>query len=599
MAAGTVPAPAGQAVDRSGCRAAGHGERPSRLRARLLAVFSILVGTAAIGLHASIYGAWIVDDAGITFAYARSVAEGLGPVVQAGAVPVEGFSNPTWTGLLSLGRLVGLFDHGTLFGVPDYVLFPKALALLCCAGLLCACYAAAAKMTSRPWLVTAVVGFGLAAIPSFVIWCFSGLENSLYACLIGALAALLLRAVVAGGLLSYRVAVYAGVLAALAALTRPDGLIYAGAYPIVVLLLAPRASSWGRRVAMAGVSTAAFAVPAGGYFTWRYVEFGRLLSNTSVAKAQSLPGIDALVRPTHLAGYVGVAVTVAFVLIIGLALARPARGRRGLMALLVPLVLSLVAFTVLRPDWMEQYRFATPVWALAVLAGTLGTGMVFARVRHHSARRVLVPVLTVVLAATLVPSALAFAGDVKRFRAHPTLPLCDVVNRFGRVFNGYADRLGLERASVLLPDLGGSALTSRLRLIDMAGLVAPRIADFIQDGDMEGLRDYVFEDVRPTFIHTRPPWGTANGIAFDPRLDRYYYHLYSPPSTVATPSGDWVRKSIISGPRELHALRYYASSTTAYFVRHTWVRPLRDCGATLRPGQTPARVGEPADPVPE
>lgn len=66
----------------------------------------------------------MVDDAAITFAYARSISDGLGPVVAPGAEPVEGFSNPTWTALLS-GLVLGLFDRSTLFNVQDYVLFPK------------------------------------------------------------------------------------------------------------------------------------------------------------------------------------------------------------------------------------------------------------------------------------------------------------------------------------------------------------------------------------------------------------------------------------------------------------------------------------------
>ena len=36
--------------------------------------------TAVAAGHASLYGRWEVDDAGITFAYARSVATGAGPV---------------------------------------------------------------------------------------------------------------------------------------------------------------------------------------------------------------------------------------------------------------------------------------------------------------------------------------------------------------------------------------------------------------------------------------------------------------------------------------------------------------------------------------
>ncbi len=205
-------------------------------RARFTPIVSVSAGTALIGLHASLYGHWLIDDAAITFAYARSFAEGLGPVVQPGAPPVEGYSNPTWLLLLVLGKFVGLFDNGSVFGIPDYVLFPKALALLCCAGILTVSYLAARKVFTRPWVVPLVVGGVLAAIPSFVIWSFSGLENSLYGLVIAAQAVLLFCAVLDDRLLTGKVAVAAGGLAALAALTRPEGLIYAGTYPFVLLL---------------------------------------------------------------------------------------------------------------------------------------------------------------------------------------------------------------------------------------------------------------------------------------------------------------------------------------------------------------------------
>ncbi len=84
--------------------------------------------TLLVAAHALVYGLWLVDDAGITFAYARSIAAGAGPVLQPGAPPVEGYSNPAWLALLVLGRWLGLFDHSTWFGVPDLVAYPKALA---------------------------------------------------------------------------------------------------------------------------------------------------------------------------------------------------------------------------------------------------------------------------------------------------------------------------------------------------------------------------------------------------------------------------------------------------------------------------------------
>lgn len=92
---------------------------PARAARWLRPVAAVAVPTAAFGAHATAYGRWIVDDAAITYAYARSIATGAGPVLQPGAEPVEGWSNPAWLGLLVLGRWAGLFDRGAWFAVPD------------------------------------------------------------------------------------------------------------------------------------------------------------------------------------------------------------------------------------------------------------------------------------------------------------------------------------------------------------------------------------------------------------------------------------------------------------------------------------------------
>ncbi|MBW2257020.1 MAG: hypothetical protein JRI25_20840, partial [Deltaproteobacteria bacterium] len=55
--------------------------------------------------------AWHVDDAGITYAYAHNAAEGLGFRAHAAAAPVEGFSNPAWTLVLTGASLLGVKVH--------------------------------------------------------------------------------------------------------------------------------------------------------------------------------------------------------------------------------------------------------------------------------------------------------------------------------------------------------------------------------------------------------------------------------------------------------------------------------------------------------
>ena len=553
--------------------------KPLKRPSRWPGVVAVLLGLALIGWRAAQYGRWIVDDAAITFAYARSIAEGLGPVAQPGVAPVEGFSNPTWTVLLAAGRLLGLFDHGTLFGVPDYVVFPKALALLCCAGILAAVHSAAALVTRRPWLLTAAAGAALAAVPSFVVWSFSGLENALFALTVTVLGVVTFRAVLLGSMLTPRVAVSAGLLAAAAALTRPDGAIYVATYPLVVLVLLRR-DTLKRGLAGIAMAVAAFGLPFGAYVTWRFLEFGRLVANTAVAKAQDVPEVGQLNRAADLVEYAGALAVLLFMVVVGLAMARSSRWREGLCALLVPLGLALVAYAVMEPDWMSQFRFATPVWPLVALIGVLSLLEVLRGTRLRG--RI---VVTVALVAALLPSGVGFAAEGGKFRDTPTLPMCFIADRFGRMFNQYADLLGVRQGSILEPDLGGSSLTSRLPIVDLAGLTDGPIADFYHDDDMAGLRDHVFDDLKPTFVHFRMYWGPVTGLANDPRLARDYVPLYTYPAP-ADYGGDFVRKDAVRGPERLEAAREYAAATIPAVEGNIYTWPRRSCGATLRPGQT-------------
>ncbi len=555
-------------------------EQLEQLRLRLgrpwwAAVAAVLGGVVLLGWRASTYGSWMVDDAGITFAYARSVAEGAGPVLQAGAEPVEGFSDPTWLLVLVVGKWCGLFDRGAIFGVPDYVLYPKAIALLCCAGILVACYLAARRVSRWPALVTLVTGAVLAAIPSFVIWCFSGLENSLFALAACALAVHLFLAVLDDRLWTPSAAVTAGVVAAFAALTRPDGLIYLAAYPAVSALLVRRAT-WSTALRGVLYSGIAFAVPFGAYLLWRISEFGRLVANTAVAKHQAMPTVHDLTRAGELVQYAGAPAVIAAVGIVGLALSAPSRWRDGVIAFLIPLALAMVAYCVLQPDWMAQFRFATPVWALGAIVAVISAGELLARLRTH--RRILV---VLVLIGALIPSGSAFAAETDAFRTDPDVPLCWIVQRFGRVFNGYADILALPQGSLLAPDMGGSSLTSRLRLIDMAGLTESHIADIYAGTGRTSLEDYVFEQVKPTFVHTHGAW-MYNEITLDPRMERDYYRIHQSQDP-NRPDEEWVRKEVVREDGQLQQLRQYAGRVLPGLL--PGYRPTGSCGAVLQPGQ--------------
>ena len=275
-----------------------------------------MLPTAVAAGHASLYGRWEVDDAGITFAYARSVATGAGPVLQPGAPPVEGFSDPAWMALLAFGHRLGLFDHGTWFGVPDYVAYPKALAIALLAVVFTAFLATASAVSRYPAAVTAVAGCACALIPSFVIWSVSGLENALLAAAVAVQVAVVVRR--RDRLAAVQPALACGLLAALAALTRPEAAVYAATYPLALLVVGrPR---W-RELGAAALSVVAFAVPFGAYLAWRLATFGQWLPTTAIAKSQGLPTVAGFAKVGSLIAYAGWPIVLVGTLLVGAALA--------------------------------------------------------------------------------------------------------------------------------------------------------------------------------------------------------------------------------------------------------------------------------------
>ncbi|WP_285610716.1 glycosyltransferase family 39 protein [Actinokineospora globicatena] len=556
------------------------------LAGRLGAVAAIAAGTALIAAHGMIYGHWMMDDAAITFGYARNVAEGHGPVLQPGLEPVEGFSNPTWLVLLALGSLVGLFDHGTIFGVPDYILFPKALAIACCAGILTLFYATAKVLTKRPRIATLLAGVALAAMPSFVIWIVSGLENPVYALFVTAVAAVLTRAIAADRLLNWRTATLAGLLAAGAALSRPDGAVYAGAFGIVALLFLRRDRI--KQTFVAGViSVGAFAVPFGAYLVYRWFTFHRLVPNTAVAKDQPLPVLADLGKPSLLVDYVGWASALLVVGLVAATLARRTPTRAHLAGLLVPLGLAVLAFCVLQADWMGEFRFATPIWTLGALIGGVTLTIVWdvARVRA----RVLLAVGLVIAGAI---SFVQFDISARDWRMAAKTPLCVVVERDARTMNGMADIVGRDDLSAGVIDLGGQSMASKLRLIDLAGLGDAKMAEFLGRSDVAGLRDYTFNEAKPSFITFIGTWDLSLGFNIDPRFEQDYHLIYHAPGgwpgiqTSYNLVGYWVRKDVVTDEATLTRLREYTRARVEPILELNKTANRRPCGPVLRPGQT-------------
>ncbi len=375
-------------VDRgdAGPEDAQHGTSGPAVGSRADTAVAVGIPTVLVAVHLLVYGRWIVDDAGITMAYARSIATGAGPVLQPGAAVSEGWSDPAWLAVLVVARWLGLVDHGAWFGVPDLVAFPKLVALACAAGMFWAFHRVAVRVSRSPVTVTVLAGALTAAVPPFVVWIGSGLENPLLALVVVVLAARLVTAALDGRLVESRVAVTCGLLAGLAALTRPDGAVYLLALPLAVLVAPGPADGRRGRLRAAVVSLAVGLAPVLLYEVWRVATFGALLPTTARAKQQGVLSTLDLARPADLVGLAGWLGCLTVAGAVGIVLSRRAGTTRAgdpravvVRVLLVPLGLALLAYAVLAPDWMALARFATPVWPLLALLAVVAVAGVAPR----------------------------------------------------------------------------------------------------------------------------------------------------------------------------------------------------------------------------
>jgi hypothetical protein len=128
--------------------------------------------------------------------------------------------------------------------------------------------------------------------------------------------------------------------------------------------------------------------------------------------------------------------------------------------------------------------------------------------------------------AVLVCMLLGFCAldSVQRsatFLKEPVVDFRWVAERYGKKLNNFADALDLKDGSALLADIGGALYCSRIRIHDLAGLCDKTIARTLRRSN-GAFRDYVFHELRPTFIHTHGYWTLAARFFKDGRFSRDY-----------------------------------------------------------------------------
>ncbi|WP_328610801.1 hypothetical protein OG943_17295 [Amycolatopsis sp. NBC_00345] len=209
------------------------------------------------------WAAWFftIDDAFISFRYAKNLADGHGPVWNLTGQPVEGFTDFGWVVWNSVGSLLGI-------ALP---LFSKLTALVFGAATLAMLVSAGKRHAGLGGAVVAGSAFVLFVPTYFHI--SSGLETTAFAAVLLRIAILGLRVLDRQRVRDWELPL----LVLLIGTLRPEG----------VLAALPAFAVWvwheRRRVPPRWYTTGAVLIGAG-YFLWRWRFYGQLLPNTFYIK---------------------------------------------------------------------------------------------------------------------------------------------------------------------------------------------------------------------------------------------------------------------------------------------------------------------------
>jgi len=454
---------------------------PPAARARLTALEGVgLAGALALAaLAMAPLRGYLTDDTFIHLQIARHLAQGLGPVFNPGE-RVYGFTSPLWVGLLALGMKLGL----------EGLVVARALGGAATLAAVVCFFAIARRTLASPALRVAAT-LAWAGHAWMARWSLSGMETPLAVALVLAGFAALVAGERGGG---HRARV--GLAWALAALARPEAMLLVALW--AAALIADPAVRARPRHLVAGLAWPVILV--GGWLLFARGYFGSFLPATLSAKAAGSGGWAGLADNLRRAVPAVLATDAVFVLA-WLALARRGRGTPtdrpdGRIAAAWILLVPAIELARGVPLLTRYLLVVLPVlewraWVAIERAGLAGA---------EGARR-MPSIAALVAGLVLGNNVISYTGLVLPQVTSFTRAMHASLIPFGRWIAAHAPA----DATVATPDIGAIGWFGERRVLDLGGLVTPRMIPLLEREPFEdALARLDFADfARPTFVLDR------------------------------------------------------------------------------------------------
>lgn len=528
-------------------------KKPAQKRIDYLGIFLLLIALAATGVHYLLHIKFTVDDAAISFSYARNFAQGLGlGALYPGALRVEGYSNLLWVILLGAGTRLGL----------DTILVSKIFGLLFAMGCVVLLYFILREHLHRNWFL-----LGLILLPAsltFTFWSVSGLENSFYTFVILLSVFFLIREEHK----TSRIPFGSAVILILIGITRPEGLLYAFAalaYKVIQTVISRSSNDQAanhQKIKSLLIWIAIFVIGYGVFKIWHLWYFAYLWPNPIYAKAtwNSSTLIDSLLQPEgwgYLRGYFrtyGATYLIPFLMLGGLLVLR------NELRVLTIYALTALALPIITFDWMINYRFIFPFIpfqvAFIIIAADQLWDWAFRKSNTPVWLRAGALVLGILFAFTLARSSWAnIRLSQQQLACGYEKPWAEARCIDGRNYwtmgevgsmyadlKSYAHQVDIQDPLYLIPDIGATSYVHNYRILDLAGLADIHLA---RSEGTQTIRQYILQEQLPDFIRTHSIWTRRSDITALSLLWETYIPIKYRKDKQGHIHGTFIRKDLI------------------------------------------------------
>ena len=398
---------------------------------------------------------YTMDDAFISFRYARNVAQGLGWVYNPGGPQVEGFSNFLWT----------------LMFIPAYGLKLNPMIVAQVMGSLCSLVVlwltwkmAQSGVENRLGLAPLWAPFLTAITGSFTYQAVTGLETHLFTLgLVGGVFFFLRR--------DRQSLLYSALFFVVASLTRPEGPVLFGISLIFLIIALSRRQI--DSIPLVYFITA-YALPMVLYLLWRKNTFGHWLPNTYYAKVGSpwemLPGGLTYVYEFFRNHGAALPWIIALIPLIW-------HRRRNREVYLITLLFAWLAVVIYEGgDWMPLHRMLSPILPVLFILVAEGLDILYREWVRIRQERNFPKVLSGSLFSLWILAIVAVLG-------YPSLAVIKESFRRPALYENSHVALGKwlkaktePQDKIALSDIGQIGYFSERPVIDLVGLTDPVIA---------------------------------------------------------------------------------------------------------------------------